>query len=116
MKKVTFEYSVKSFNKEHEYVTVEVYSAQFKNPKETYPLYNIGLQDVLNKDQLDSFILDRCKTIAEQTILKENEERLNDIEQFVSAIQNKQFKKTLNVNSFQQPIDNLPESSFEIIV
>jgi hypothetical protein len=86
---IKFEYKIVSFDKETNHVTVQILCKQFL--KERQPKYNIGLNGLTSKDDLNDFISNYCLSIVERTLLAEDKQRSQEIEEFVEHFKNEVF-------------------------
>ena len=81
-------YSISSFCETQKCFSVKIYSPKFKNPPESYPTYNISINNIdFTKDVKDE-ISKQCLNIAQQILFHENEDLLKAAKAFVQTNQN----------------------------
>ena len=83
---INFEYTIKDYNKENMFVTVQVYSKLFKKPKENYPYYNIGIQDISSKEVFKEVLELKCGDLVQQILLEEDQQRTQEISETIDEI------------------------------
>lgn len=86
---IEFEYKILSFDKQTNHVTVQISCKQFL--KERQPKYNISLSGLKSRDNLNEYISNYCLSIVERTLIKENKQRAEEIQDFVEQFKDQVF-------------------------